>query len=61
MKVEEWKTGGQVKETLCYYCQDSLLKFSSKGLNLGLELEIIDKQQEVGNGEEEEAEDEGHK
>ena len=25
-------------------CQDSLLKFSSKGLDLGLELEVIDKE-----------------
>jgi len=28
---------------------------------LGLELEVIDKEQEMGNGEEEEAKDEGHK
>ena len=28
---------------------------------MGLELEIIDEQQEVGDGEEKEAEDEGHK
>ena len=45
----------------CSLCQDSLLKFSSKGLDLGLELEVIDKEQEVGNGEEEEAKDKGHK
>ena len=28
---------------------------------MGLELKIIDEEQEVGNGEKEEAEDEGHK
>ena len=45
----------------CSLCRDSLLKFSSKGLDLRLELEVVDKEQEVSNGEEEEAEDEGHK
>lgn len=38
-------------------CQDSLLVFSSKGLNSGLELEVIDKQEEVGKSEEEDAEE----
>ena len=42
-------------------CRDSLLKFSSKGLDLGLELEVIDEEQEMGDGKEEEAEDKGHK
>ena len=42
-------------------CWDSLLKFSSKRLDLGLELEVTDEEQEVGDGEEEKAEDKGHK
>ena len=39
------------------YCQDSLLDSSSKGLDLGLKLEIIEEQDEVGKSEEEDAKD----
>ena len=42
-------------------CRDSLLKSSSESFNLGLELEVIEEQNEVGKSEEEYTKDEGHK
>ena len=46
------------RQTKTGNCQDSLLYFSSKGFNGGLELELIDEQDKVGKGEEEDADDE---
>ena len=43
------------------FCRDSLLDSSSKGLDLGLKLEVIEEQDKVSKSEEEDAEDEGHK
>ena len=42
-------------------CRDSLLDSSSKGLDLGLKLEVIEEQDKVSKSKEQDAEDEGHK
>ena len=46
-----------VTTTLSDY-RDSLLKFSSKSFDLGLELEVIEEQNKVGKSEEEDADNE---
>ena len=45
----------------CPGCRDSLLDSSSKGLDLGLKLEIIEEQDKMCKSKEEDAEDEWHK
>ena len=54
--MEIWSTLSKVSN-----CRDSLLYSSSESFNLGLQLEVIEEQNEVGKSKEEDAKDESHK
>ena len=54
-KVEEWKTGGQVKETVCYYMSRLTTLWQAVGNDEGLKVKVIDEQDKMGEGKGENA------